>query len=471
MIICRLSFVPIVVLYILGVRAQEMVPIGNEFLVNQVIVNEQTFPHVASDEEGSYVIAWRSLNQGGSGVSVWARRYGADHLATTDEFVVATGLGSADRPFVYRWSEGRYAIVWTTSGSPGMRVLNADNTLGDPYTLAIGSEFDMDIQGDELVVAYTFNQHIHLRKWDMVMNDWMGPAVQASEAPSFNYQLPQVRWTSTGGIVTVYRGGSSTPHHIYHKTFSAAPLAQTPEASVYSINGSLGVINVSINAQDQLLIYARAGVNGTDVFAGRVLDADGNVLMASVGNTSAPYAYYYTDCELYDNGAVVLTNNYKTSLSDPLDHCVRANYGLSMGSPNTGFQIASTTSSGPQRYPAVARLLDGGFIMVWNGNGFQGDDNGVYARAFAAADFPTDLPAHDPLAFGTWPNPFNTQLFITVDAVTPLELIDATGRVVFTQSAQPGTNAFDLSQLLPGAYLLRWQAMDGTPLLSRVVKE
>lgn len=443
-------------------HAQVMMPIGHEFLVNQQTSGTQSLPHVASDGNGGYVIVWTT-----TGSTIMARRYGADHQPLTDEIQVTTG---ATKALVYHWSEGRFVITW--SGNPaGMKVLNADNSLSATYAMGGTDGIDMDIRGDELLVAFTASQHIHLRKWDLLTNTWAGASVQASEAPSANYQLPQVRWTSTGGIVAVYRGGGTTPHHIYRKTFNGNLLAQVPEASVYSVNGSLGVINVSINAQDQLLIYARSGVNGTDVFAGRVLDASGNILVQSVGSMSAPYAYYHTDCELFDNGALVLTNNYRTSLNDPEDYNVRANYGLFLGSPNTGFQVATTTVSGPQRYPSVAKLPNGGFILVWNGNGFQGDSDGAYARAFAAADFPTALPERDALAFEAFPNPFHGQLYLTVDVASPLEVIDATGRVVMTDRLTPGTNSLYTEQLAEGTYLLRWTASDGTILTHRVVKQ
>lgn len=453
---------------------QDLQPTTLEFLVNEHVPNTQTNPHVASDENGGYVIAWRSWNQGGSNGSIWARRYGADHQPLTDEFQVAAALGSASRPYVHYWKEGSYVIVWTTGVAPGsssMRVLNADNTLEDTHVMGVPHDHDMDIQGDELVAAYTSNQHIRLRKWDLLENDWMGAAVQASETPNANYQLPQVRWTSTGGIVAVYRGNSPSPHGLYRKTFNASLLAQTPELSIHTQSGSLGVINVSINAQDELLIYARYGVNGIDVFRSWVLDAQGEILAEGMGTMSAPYAYYYTDCELFDNGNVVLTNNYKTSLNDPLDYCVRANYAMFLGAPSTGFQFATTTTSGNQRYPAVTKLPEGGYLLVWNGNGFQGDDDGVYARAFAPSDFPTAAPEREGLAFEAFPNPFHGQLVVSMEQPGPLQVFDATGRMVHTERLVAGPNALPLEQLSPGTYLLVWHAPSGTPFTHRVVKE
>ncbi|HRP81617.1 MAG TPA: T9SS type A sorting domain-containing protein [Flavobacteriales bacterium] len=362
----------------LSVQAQQMNPATNEFLVNQQISGTQIYPRVASDEDGGYVIAWTT-----TGNTIMARRYGADHQPVTDEIQVTT---AASKAFVYYWKEGSYLIAWTGNPS-GMKVLQADNALSTTYALGSSDEMDLDVRGDIVLAAYPSSGHIYLRKWDLLTQAWAGAAMQASEAPSNDYKLPQVRWTSTGGIVAVYSNGSGT-RRIYRKTFNANLLAQTPEEILQTTSGTVNVVKASINVHDQLLIFAKFGVNGTDVFQGQVLDADGTVLAASVGNMSAPYAYYYSDCELFDNGAVVLTNNYMTSLNDPENYNVRVNYGISFGSPNTGWQVASNTVSGEQRYPAVAKLPNGGFVMVWNGNGFQGDADGVYARAFDAAGFP-----------------------------------------------------------------------------------
>lgn len=358
-------------------HAQQLNPLTNEYRVNQQIEGPQGLPHVASDADGSYVIVWTSGTN-----TIMARRYGADHQALTDEMVVASG----ERAFVYHWGQGRFLIGW--KGFPsGLKVLQADNTLSATYPVGSSPEMDLDVQGDVLLVAYSSSPHIYLRKWDLLAHAWMGPAVQASETSSNNYKLPQVRWTSDGNIVAVYSNGSGT-RNIYRKTFNADLLAQTPETILLSSSGGVNVINVSINVHDQLLIYAKLGVNGTDHFWGKLLDADGNELAEGLGDMAAPYAQYHSDCELYDDGAMVLTNNYMTGLNDPENYNVRANYIAAPDGPQTGWQVASNTVGGEQRNPAVAKLPNGGFIMVWGGNGMQGDSDGVYARAFGRAFFP-----------------------------------------------------------------------------------
>lgn len=237
--------------------------------------------------------------------------------------------------------------------------------------------------------------HIRLRKWDLLTNAWMGAAVQASEAPNADYRYPQVRWTSTGNIVAVYSGGPVT-QHIYRKTFNADLLAQTPEVSLQSTTSSLRSVRISINAQDQLFVCSNVGTGNGVTYTTRVLDPAGNVLMASGMNSVAWNGHANVPCEVFDNGSLVVANSISTSLNDPEGYNVRANYGLSLGSPNTGYQIGTTTITGEQRYPDMAKLPNAGFILVWNGNGFQGDTDGVYARAFHAAGLP-GLSSHTPL--------------------------------------------------------------------------
>lgn len=136
----------VLLLAILGatkVQAQQMAPATNEFLVNQEISGSQSFPHVASDEHGGYVITWVHTNN-----TIMARRYGPDHQPLTDEITVAPG----DQARVYYWSAGRFVINW--SGNPnGMKVLNADNSLSAMYAMGGVDGTDMDIRGDELLRA------------------------------------------------------------------------------------------------------------------------------------------------------------------------------------------------------------------------------------------------------------------------------------------------------------------------------
>ncbi|MBK6344058.1 MAG: hypothetical protein IPF41_16170 [Flavobacteriales bacterium] len=51
-------------------------------------------------------------------------------------------------------------------------------------------------------------------------------------------------------------------------------------------------------------------------------------------------------------------------------------------------QVLNTTIAGVQAYPAVEKRADGGFVVVWEGNGFQGDTQGINARVWSGVSFP-----------------------------------------------------------------------------------
>ena len=52
-------------------------PIAAEFRVNTEVANTQTFPTVAVDYNGDFVIAWQSSLQDGSGYGIYSQRYDA----------------------------------------------------------------------------------------------------------------------------------------------------------------------------------------------------------------------------------------------------------------------------------------------------------------------------------------------------------------------------------------------------------
>ena len=62
-------------------------PAGAEFQVNSYTTGYQGFPAVASDENGNFVVAWSS-GQDGSGFGVFGQRFSAAGLPQGGEFQV-----------------------------------------------------------------------------------------------------------------------------------------------------------------------------------------------------------------------------------------------------------------------------------------------------------------------------------------------------------------------------------------------
>ena len=370
--------------------AQIFNPVTGEFRVNQNVPSDQYLPQLAMGPSDDYVVVWKSWQQDGSDASIYFRRYNSAHIAISNELLVATGSNYQEQYVVkvIYWTAGRFLIAWNTASGLYMRVLEADNTLGATVNLGGGGQWDMAVRGNTLTLLYgSGNDALYLRSYDLGTNSFTGPAVLATENAANDYDHPNIRYKSDGTLVAIF-GRDNYPQHIYRKTFDADLLAQINETLVYQQNSSLNCIDVSTNASDEILISTKWGVNGTDVFQAWILDANGATLMGTTGVFSSSYAYYTSECALFDNGDFVIVMGTWTSLNDTENYNVRGIYFSDYNFQNSGVQVLNTTIAGVQAYPAVEKRADGGFVVVWQGNGFQGDTQGINARVWSGVSFP-----------------------------------------------------------------------------------
>ena len=86
---------------------------GDEFRVNEVTSSSQTFPAVAMDDEGDFVVAWTSSDGNGNGV--FARNFEAGSETGPSEFQVnQTIIQEQDNPDVAMDADGDFTITWSS---------------------------------------------------------------------------------------------------------------------------------------------------------------------------------------------------------------------------------------------------------------------------------------------------------------------------------------------------------------------
>ena len=87
-------------------------PLGSEFQVNQFTIDYQVGPAIAAAADGSFVVVWRS-NQDGTSGGVFARRYDSSGQALESEFQVNSYTSSdQDSPAVAAAADGAFVVVW-----------------------------------------------------------------------------------------------------------------------------------------------------------------------------------------------------------------------------------------------------------------------------------------------------------------------------------------------------------------------
>ncbi|MEA1949955.1 MAG: putative Ig domain-containing protein [Planctomycetota bacterium] len=94
--------------------------LGEEFQINTTTYDSQTFPSVAIDDEGDFVVTWSSLFQDGGGYGVYARRYDSTGVAQGGEFRVNQHTpGNQNFSSVAMHADGDFVIAWTSSDQDG----------------------------------------------------------------------------------------------------------------------------------------------------------------------------------------------------------------------------------------------------------------------------------------------------------------------------------------------------------------
>jgi hypothetical protein len=94
-------------------------PQGDEFLVNVATTRDQTQPALATNDDGSFVIAWHSEHDGPS-TDVYARRYSSSGVPLDNGFRVNTyTTDSQASPSVALDADGDFLIAWDSDGQDG----------------------------------------------------------------------------------------------------------------------------------------------------------------------------------------------------------------------------------------------------------------------------------------------------------------------------------------------------------------
>jgi len=94
-------------------------PAGGEFRVHAESPDGRTLPAVAADPNGPFVVAWVAEGAG-DGSEIFGRRFDSNGSPTSAEFQANTyTTGSQTYPAVAADAEGKFVIVWTSFGQDG----------------------------------------------------------------------------------------------------------------------------------------------------------------------------------------------------------------------------------------------------------------------------------------------------------------------------------------------------------------
>jgi hypothetical protein len=365
---------------------------GDTFLITTFVAGNQYEPSVDIAADGSFVVVWRSDSQDGSGAGVFGQRFNANGSAAGTEFRVNVATDSNQyAPQVTVLSTGGFVVTWYD-----------DSTAND------GSGTSRDV---------------YIREYDAAGAALGGEIKLASQTAGTESQ-PTVRDLGAGRYVVVYTddtpdAGSDIVQQIFGPEF-IGPIQQSGP-SIGDWEGSVTFAENTVNAAPQLIDIAvgltdldsanldggrldlyyvqgggsadQLGVRSVGTGPNQISVAGANVLFEGVvfgtlsggANGSNLSVVFNANATVDAVEELIQQLNYANTSQSPAASRVvglRISDGDGGSSPGTAkiIQITpeadgesalygeSTVNSfvaGEQRIPAVAKLADGGYVVVW----------------------------------------------------------------------------------------------------------
>jgi hypothetical protein len=228
-----------------GVYAQQFAPlgapVGGEFRVNATTDGDQTNAAVALDAAGNFVVTWASNGQDGSGYGVYAQRYNLLGLPVGGEFRVnTTATGDQTFPNVAMDWSGKFVVTWSSFGQDAAATwgvyaqrFDADgNKTGGEFRVNSTTAGDqayssvaMDASGDVLITWAS--RPSSASYWTVYAQQYapngspLGGEFMVNTTTNANQQNPSVAMTNKGHVLSVWTGsGLGDPNGVYMQQYN-----------------------------------------------------------------------------------------------------------------------------------------------------------------------------------------------------------------------------------------------------------
>ena len=351
----------------------EGVKTGSEFLVNSYTSSDQSFPNVASLEDGGFVVTWRSKDQDGDNFGVYGQRYNSTGVKQGDEFRLnshttdnqlwesVTGL--EDGGFVAVWDseDGRDGF---SNGIFGQRY----SANGDP----VGPEFQVNSTGE----GY--------QKY---------PSVSSLKGGGFFVTWESTDPAGSGNLIYGQRYHASGGKLGSELLISTSSLGAQTSSSITGLDGY------------GFLVTWKSHLNGIDSIYGKLFDADANPVGEEF-KISSDISNYQTEPSIrgLEGGKFVVSwqsyqpngdsyDIYGRLFEAPLQNPPTPTPAPSPNNPavtsGNEFQV-NTIEDDDQSLADVTRLSDGGFIVTWQTLVASGSTYEVKGQKYNASGDPVN---------------------------------------------------------------------------------
>jgi hypothetical protein len=414
---------------------------SDEFLINTYTAQWQRNPDVTRLADGSIVVVWDSFYFEGNKrfYYIAAQRYSADGKKMGGELLLDNDLsGQSTYPSITGLSDGGYAVAWETAQGDMLldqtdvytRTFDADGTpRGDSIRV---HSFSKEDQHSASVAAtenggYTLTwssyggpdvdlwNDVFLRRFDADGKP-IGGGKQVNTFTELDQYGNQATTLSNGNVLVIWdseHGGNDYPSFatdgVRARIYSQTGKALTREFMVVGENdGFDGITDIgvaalpdgrfviswfesSIDADNNVFFEVRGQVFGND---GAKL---GNSFLVSISDNHVPR---HTTIAALDDGNFVISWDQFARNAQGLDEVFARVYDADGKALGATFRVNAPSGDTSQEYPDIQAMDGGGFMIVYQSDYADGDDEAIVGRILGQGTWRDDSDSM--LWTGTW---------------------------------------------------------------------
>lgn len=377
---------------------------SDEFQINTIVTNAQSFSAMTALQDGRFVVAWADRSRSPDDTAfdvVRARIINADGTASAPEFLVDDPAIATRKsiPDIVTLADGRFLLAWTRGGSSGGldnavvgQIFNADGTRSGTVFTINSSTTDLE----KFTRITALDNGGFVATWEAEVNGSVigtslaqvfdntgnpaGPAFPVGLPTPNSQSEPAVTALADGRFVIAWSDGSilyddPSPTAIRAQVYNADGSTSGGE---FQVNTTTSGVQTSASlaglADGRIVIvwtdFGQAGPGDTSGSAvrGQILNADGSKSGGEflVNTITSGNQVGSSVIALSDGRFAVAWTDLSQSPDDPSMSAVRAQVFNADGSTSGREFRVNTTTVAQQNSPSMTELADGRLVISWS---------------------------------------------------------------------------------------------------------
>ena len=375
-----------------------------EIQINTHSEHHQTHPAVAMSDGGDFVVVWRSHAADGRGGGVYARRFGSDGTALSEEFKVNTTAIDVDNwvPAVAMNPSGRFVIAWVARDDDCdlvARMFDADGAAlteelpvaVSPAVAASHPTIAMNSSGAFVIVwtnwhgdRYVGKSFAAGRLYDP-NGSALGEEFEVCDQPQQKW--PDVAMDESGRFVIAWIRMGDT----YCRPYGEYIMIRQFDADGTPLGREMPLTD-DLNSR----WYGPSVASGRDggfVVTWAVGPFPYEIVAQPFDSDAVPVTppYIVNTCTEGNQGHPCIVSNgdedylivWDSHRPDATGCCVRGQFCTQDGAITDDEMVLNTNATGRSWYPDAAMAPDGTYVVVWTSEDLDGCGYGVFGEVGA----------------------------------------------------------------------------------------